>query len=193
MKTFSMDSTAICFIQLAPPQPYNMPISEFTIRMTLEFINNSAKISGDALYGGNLDQYSTTLPCSVNNSQDHQHYSHFIEFFKETFNIKQQHELSSISSDPRRICFCNKSLCNKFCNTTKESIKAYPGRKFNVSVITVGQMRGSTQGRRNAFLVNEKYPSHRLFRVGRPISTDKCVNLTCFEVKQRLCTSYLCS
>ena len=92
--------------------------------------------------------------------------------------MKQQHELSSISSDPHKVCFriCNESPHNKSCNKT-DPIMVYPGQKFTVSVITVGQMESSSRGRINASLLDEVYPSHRLIRVIYPTLTDKCINL----------------
>ena len=78
------------------------------------------------------------------------------------------------------MCFCNKPLYNKSCTSTKDPITVYPGQKFTVtvSVITVGQMENSSRGTVNASLLNEVYPSHRLFRISHPVLTDKCVNLT---------------
>ena len=52
-----MDISTLCFIQLSVPQ--DMPVVEFTKLMKFEFINNSAEIAGDALYGGDLDICST--------------------------------------------------------------------------------------------------------------------------------------
>ena len=94
--------------------------------------------------------------------------------------MKQQRGRSNISSDPRRVRFCNTSTSwsSNLCNTTNDCIKAYPGQTFRVSVVTVGQMGGSTQGRINATLMNETYPSHILQSKGLLTTTDKCVNLS---------------
>ena len=101
----SSKSTVICFLQPAVPPPYDMPINEFTKWMTLEFINNSAKVSGDALYGGDFDRCSTTLSYALNNSHHHKRYSHCNDIFKGIFDMKQQYGSSSISSDPHEVCF----------------------------------------------------------------------------------------
>ena len=179
VKTSCMDSsvsTVVCFIQPAPP--YNMTISEFTKLMTLEFVNNSAKISGDALYGGHFDRCSTTLPYSLNKTQPHKFFSYSVDIFNGIFDITQQHGRSkAVSSDPHKVYFCNKSLSSKSYTSTTE-IKTYPGQNFTVSVVTIGQMESPSRGRINASLLNEVYPNHRLFRVSRPIQTDKCGNLT---------------
>ena len=173
----SFKSTVICFLQPALPPPYDIPISEFTKWMTFEFINNSAKVSGDALYGGDFDRCSTTLAYRLNNSHQHQRYSHCKAIFKGIFDMKLQYGLSNISSDPRKVCFCNNF--KRSCNVVKDPIEVYPGQKFTVSVITVGQMECSSRGRINASLLNEVYPSHRLITVSPPIQlTEGCVNLT---------------
>ena len=171
------ESTLFCFLQPAPP--HNMPVvSKFTKLMTLEFINNSAKVSGDALYGGDFDQCSTTLPYFLNESQHHQNYSYSLEIFDGIFDMEQQHGSSNISSDPRKACFCNELQSETSCKTTRDPITVYPGQKFTVSAITVGQMGSSTRGRINASLVNETYQNHTLLRVNHSDLTDKCVDLT---------------
>ena len=180
VKTSCMDSsvsTLVCFIQPAPPY-YMTAISEFTKLMTLEFVNNSAKVSGDVLYGGDFDQCYTTLPYSLNKIWTRQHYNYSVHIFNALFNMEKQRELSAISSDPRKVCFCNKSLSTKSCTTMKTPIQTYPGQEFTVSVITIGQNGSSAKGRVNASLLNENFMSHRLFRVSYPILTNECVNLT---------------
>ncbi|MCG8626828.1 MAG: hypothetical protein MJE68_33105, partial [Proteobacteria bacterium] len=109
VKTSCMDSsvsTLPCFIQPAPP--YNMTvISEFTKLMMLEFVNNSAKVSGDALYGGDFDQCSTTLSYYLNKTSINKGYHFSVDIFNVLFNIEKQPGLSVISSDPRKVCFCS--------------------------------------------------------------------------------------
>ena len=93
--------------------------------------------------------------------------------------MKRQHGSSKISSDPRKACFCNhESQSNSSCTTIKDPIEKYPGQELMVSIVTVGQMESSTRGKINASLVNEIYPSHRLFSISHSELTDKCVNLS---------------
>ena len=55
----------------------------------------------------------------------------------------------------------------------------YSGETFTVSVITVGQMNGSTLGIINITLEDEEHPSHSLVRLGSGTeSTAECINLT---------------
>ena len=55
-----MDTTTLCFFQ--PSFPEGTPIKEFENHMNLTFVNNSANIAGDAIYGGDFDHCWTTVP-----------------------------------------------------------------------------------------------------------------------------------
>ena len=93
---------------------------------TLYFINNKAKISGDVLYGGNVDYCLNA--------------DHFLDFF----NYSQQTGLSVVSSDPIKVCFCEQGAPN--CSVTNINITAMPGVNVNVSLATVGSKDGLTKG-----------------------------------------------
>ena len=60
------------------------------------FVNNTAAISGDILYGSNVDK------CYKDDE------------FKTLFHYPQQTSLSIVSSDPIKVCFCelNKQNCS---------------------------------------------------------------------------------
>ena len=49
-------------------------------------------------------------------------------------------------------CDINESVTHFFCRTEHPVIEVYPGERFNVSVIIVGQLNGSTPGRVKATL-----------------------------------------
>ncbi len=53
-----MDTWPLCPIQ--PAMPKNIPVLEFVKVMKFEFINNSATIAGDAVYGGSFDICTVT-------------------------------------------------------------------------------------------------------------------------------------
>ena len=93
---------------------------------TLYFVNNKAIISGDVLYGGNVDY------CL--NGHD----------FLNLFNYSQQTGLSAVSSDPIKVCFCEEDSPN--CSVTNINITAMPGIKVNISLATVGSKDGLTKG-----------------------------------------------
>ena len=175
-----MDISPLCFVQ--PSVPENMPVSEFTQLMKLEFINNSATTAGDALYGGDLDLCSTVVPYFWNSNSRHTHYFFFKEIFKEIFDTQEQVEQTWISSNPRGVCFCHEAQhygghYNHSCRAERDLGEKYPGEEFTVSVITVGQMNGPTSGMIDASLVDEDR-SHSLIRVSHPQMSAKCINLT---------------
>ena len=93
----------------------------------LYFVNNTADISGDVLYGGNVDN------CS--NEED---------LFKKLFQYPQQTGLSVVSSDPIQVCFCESDKPN--CSITNINITVIPGIDVNISLATVGLNDGLTQG-----------------------------------------------
>ena len=91
----------------------------------LYFVNNTADISGDVLYGGII--------------------SHCINFdFDHQFHYPKQKGLSVVSSDPIKACFCESNIQN--CSITNINITAIPGINVNISLATVGNKDGLTKG-----------------------------------------------
>ena len=91
------------------------------------FVNKTAAISGDILYGGNVAKYYKD------------------DEFKTFFHYPQQTGLSIVSSDPIKVCFCelNKQNCSINNNI---NITAIPGTDINISLATVGAKNGLTEG-----------------------------------------------
>ena len=161
------DTWPLCFIQVAVSK--DIPVVEFIKWMQVEFINNSASIAGDGLYGGDLDMCSTIVPYKMNNTQQRSNYLYSKTIFLGgIFKHYQQNGPSWISSNPRGVCFCNEShnnmtlydLTSSTCSNTKY-IKSYPGETFTISVIPVGQMNGATIGTIDTIL-DEESESHYL-------------------------------
>ena len=88
----------------------------------LYFVNNTANISGDVLYGGEIDD------CRFNNF----------------FHYPKQDGLSVVSSDPIEVCFCVSHKPN--CSIQKMNVTAMPGIDVNISLATVGLLNGLTKG-----------------------------------------------
>ena len=144
-----------------------------TLKLAIEFINNSASIAGDAIYGGSLD------------------YCFFIANFSKMqsdnmlpmLNMSGQMGPSWVSSDPQGVCFCDNNeqpSRNYECRKEHPMIEVYPGERFNVSMITVGQMNGATPGSIIATLNDSDIDgSDRLIvhRV-RSANSSKCENMT---------------
>ena len=103
--------------------PYHYPNDTKTV---LYFVNNSADISGDVLYGGKIDDCTNTF------------------YFDQLFHYPQQTGLSVVSSDPIQVCFCEGN--RQDCSITNVSILITPGFDINVSLATVGILNGLTQG-----------------------------------------------
>ena len=103
--------------------PYHDPNDTKTV---LYFVNNTADISGDVLYGGKIDDCTSTL------------------YFDHLFHNAQQTGLSVVSSDPIQVCFCEKNRQN--CSITNISIFSAPGIDIIISLATVGTLDGLTQG-----------------------------------------------
>ena len=86
------------------------------------FVNNTANISGDVLYGGKIDN------CR----------------FDDLFHYHQQKGLSVVSSDPIQVCFCESDKPN--CSILNRKVTVIPGIDVNVLLATVGSENGLTKG-----------------------------------------------
>ena len=138
-----------CFFQVINYNNYyNMP--------RLYFINNSANISGDVLYGGNVDTCSDSY------------------LLKSIFNYmytQQNTSLSVISSDPIQICFCesNRPVCSK----KYDNKIVLPGMRFNISLAAVGSQNGTTPGS-----VQLTEYLNKLNFIVKKLSPHNCMNIT---------------
>ena len=98
----------------------------------LEFINNSAVESGDAIYGGMIDHCNLIgLPAS--NSS---------EVFDMITTLEQPTTTSATSSDPLQICGCVNGYPD--CTLKQRSVEVYRGETFAVKdIVAVGQRDGT--------------------------------------------------
>ena len=115
-----VDNTTDCSFKVIP---YHYPNDTKTV---LYFVNNTADISGDVLYGGKIDDCTSTL------------------YFDHLFYYPEQTGLSVVSSDPIQVCFCQSNRPN--CSITNISLFVTPGYYVNVSLATVGILDSLTQG-----------------------------------------------
>ena len=88
----------------------------------LYFVNNTANVSGDVLYGGQIND------CR----------------FNDLFHYPQQGGLSAVSSDPIEVCFCVSDKPD--CSIPNMNITAMPGIGVNIPLATVGSLNGLTKG-----------------------------------------------
>ena len=111
----------------------NTPVDRSQIQFT--FVNNSAGLGGDILYGG---QVAFALDGDWNCLESFENISTITAY---------QNDFSSISSKPSRVCFCNESRipdCMIFSYTKTHSF--YPGQNMYISAVTVGQNFGTVPG-----------------------------------------------
>ena len=100
LSVISSDPIQICFCEFCEQvinrneyfqcffQPINLTFDDIMPQAHLYFINNSANISGDVLYGSNLDSCFSLF---------------YYYTFKSLFNYTHQKDLSIFSSDPIQI------------------------------------------------------------------------------------------
>ena len=72
-----------------------------TLKLLLEFVNNSASIAGDAIYGGSLDSCFTITKYSYNRERDK------TAVLPDYFDMTRQTGPSWVSSDIMGVCFCD--------------------------------------------------------------------------------------
>ena len=137
-----------CFFQL-PGQNLSSNID-----VQLVFKNNSAVAAGSLLYGGAIDN------CKLNNLLHS--YSSGKVFDMLVHNSDTHYNtISNISSNPFNICPCEHN--RPVCNIRRIKHTAYPGETFQVSVVAVGQRKGTIPATvrsvsyDNYYLLNSQY------------------------------------
>ena len=140
-----LETASPCAFQ--PAMPEDIPIKDFHKYLKLEFINNSASIAGDVIYGGSLTTCYTIGSYSYYRHGNKSFFNLKL-IFHEIFNTKAQTGPSPVSSYPLGVCFCDpiKSELTPECQIDHQPLEVYPGEDFTVFAITVGQLNGSTIG-----------------------------------------------
>lgn len=169
-----LDTAPACFFQPALNQTVN--ISDFANYITVKFVNNSALLAGDAIYGGSVDYCYTLKAFSYNGKFTFFNNRHI---FHRIVDMSKQSGLSCISSDPRGVCFCElaNSRVMNVCKTRITYLTKFPGEIFSVTVTTVGQFKGITLGVINANL-SEGDQTDELITLNSTSAHKGCVNLT---------------
>ena len=112
----------------------------------IEFLNNTAGIAGNSIYGGYLDE------CVIQELRQRPG----VVLFNEIFGILWNNSLTEVSSSVHHLCFCvnNKPKCDIF----KQSTSVYPGEQFEISAVAVGQMNGTVP----AVVLSEVIQNHSI-------------------------------
>ena len=146
-----LQSEPICFFQL-DIAIYRDASLNATIHV--EMINNTAGYAGSAIFGGSV-VYCLLLPqlepdLNITGGQ----------MFKQLFEIVHPPlDLSPISSNPFRVCFCNRNHSWPDCSNRGIRREVYPGKQLSVLVFTVGQANGVAAHTVSAYL---KYNDSKL-------------------------------
>ena len=74
----------------------------------------------------------------------------------------EQNGSSIISSDSRGVCFCDEDTV---CMQLISNISTFPGENFDVNVLIIGQLNGTTVEEINAILVDTDPVYNNLIRV----------------------------
>ena len=119
-QVLGVDTASNCSFKVIP---FHDPNDNKTV---LYFANNTADISGDVLYGGKIDDCTSTL------------------YFDHLFYYPKQTGLSVVTSDPIQVCFCESHKPN--CSIKDISKIAIPGIDVNISLATVGLKNSLTKG-----------------------------------------------
>ena len=111
---------------------------------SLTFNQNKAGTAGNAIYGGrtsacfpgrkiNLEDLSNNK-CPIADGSDLFHYN----------GVNDSSDLSNFTSDPTRVCFCEKDIPN--CYKVLNNITVYPGENFTLSLAIIGYGLGTVPG-----------------------------------------------
>ena len=123
---------------------------------TLYFDDNSSSVifSGNRAGKGGSDTYGATLmncTCDDKVFIPHVGQSNETSWYFDTPLVKHFHfsnidRLSSMSSDPIMVCFCNTTTNLPDCSDRTQYIQTYPGLEINTTIATVGYYGGTSPG-----------------------------------------------
>ena len=122
-----------CSIQLVPDN------CQF---FCLTFNQNKAGTAGNAIYGGRTstcwqcekDKEDMCNGCEIPDGSELFHY----------IGVNDSSDLSNFTSDPTRVCFCEKDIPN--CYKVLNNITVYPGENFTLSLAIIGYGLGTLPG-----------------------------------------------
>ena len=125
-------------------------------KCSVRFVNNASSVifSGNRAGQGGSDMYNAILMrCFYRNHLyvEHIGLSNETSWYFDTPLINYLHfsntdRLSSMSSNPIMVCFCNSSNLPDCSDRTRHHIQTYPGLEINTSIATVGYYGGTSPG-----------------------------------------------
>ena len=102
--------------------------------------NNEAKIAGNSIYGGYIDN------CWVITSPIQGRSPGFpgVEAFPKLFDIPRNNSLTEVTSDIRNLCFCDIESKSPRCELKEKQVVIFPGQEITIPAVAVGQLNGTT-------------------------------------------------
>ena len=140
------DKKGILVKQTLPGPNSSCSIVTYDNSSSVTFSGNRAGQGGSDMYGAIL------MGCDDNDGHTIPHVGHRNEtswYFDtpliEIFHFNNTDRLSSMSSDPIMVCFCNNSNLPD-CSDRTHHMQTYPGLEINTSIATVGYYGGTSTG-----------------------------------------------
>ena len=116
---------------------------------TINFSGNRARKGGSDIYGAVLmgcNSASLFEQVVPHVGQPNETSWYFDTLLSKHFNFTNIDRLSSMSSDPIMVCFCNNSGLPDCSDRTQHHMQSYPGLEINTSIATVGYYGGTSPG-----------------------------------------------
>ena len=104
--------------------------------------NNYADLSGNSIYGGDLDRCQFDDALSVSG----------YDAFNRSFEIPFNRSLTEVTSTIHQLCFCSNE--EPQCGLKSQKVSIFPGQSFFIPVVAVGQLDGTTTDTAVSYLVN---------------------------------------
>lgn len=132
-----ISSSSFCFFDIKYTQCDAIP---HQLRGSILLRNNSAGVSGNGIYGGNIET-CTLYECFATSLDIH---LTGISIFELVFDIPWNRSLTEVTSDVEQLCFCVHGRPQ--CSLESWSVSGYPGVQVHVPTVAVGQLNGTTPG-----------------------------------------------
>jgi len=148
-------------------------IDNLTCDMSLQFINNTAEVAGNSIYGGSIERCHT-YHIFASGDLSHKGFNFSLDIVKAIFHFDTHSTALGyhVSSDAYKVQFCHSNI-----STTSLNMHVIPGKMFSVLVKTVGQLNGSSPGLITVN-INDTRDGAAAMPVGYFEPTTKCSNFT---------------
>ena len=122
----------LCTLSL--PTEYYNPLQHRNISVLLK--QNSAYYAGDSVFGGDYNKCRWVYKCKSKCKYEQEDFGRAIPDYVQ---VADNRSRSEISSTPTKLCTCSEPQ-----QCLKLKLKAFPGQTFNVSLVALGELDGTT-------------------------------------------------